>query len=337
MVNLEILGSIATQLHQEFKTLFYVLLPVFFALSLVFAWFRNPAGGPDFIDSLKRVVIASLLMAAFQEIADTILAVTNGLATKIGDMQALDTYMKMVAEKASSYPSSPMAVVLAVDDFFMAILSYGSYLLLYFARSLMMAVYQFTWMFLIILSPILLLFHVFTSKITMNLFKSLIEVASWQIVWAVLAVMLKALPFGSWVVAEEGYLTLILLNFIIAVSLFLTPFLVKAIVGGSFSAVAGSLMPLTATAILAAPAKAAKAVSIAALGREAIADTAGFMRSRVTHRLGQGKSGASGPEIRQAVEEHGTRDGGKIQRPPSVTDAPRPSSVPFENEDKKQT
>jgi len=338
MLNLEIMGSLARDLHAQFRVLFYLLLPVFFALSLIFAWFRNPQGSPDFVDALKRVIVASLLMAAFQEIADTILALTGGLATKIGDMQPLDAYMQMVAEKAKNYPMSPLGAVLAVDDFFMTVLSYVSYLLVYLARSLMVAVYHFTWMFLIIMSPILLLFHVFTSKITLNLFKSLIEVACWQIVWAVLATMLKALPFGNAAAADEGYLTLILLNFIIAIALFLTPFLVKSIVGGSFSAVSGSLMPLAVTTILASPTRLAGAARFLGVGREALS---GPMNLRGTKGLssqsGRSNAHVSRGEIASAVHEHRTRNQNRNSPSSTINETQKTPQRPFERDDPDKT
>ncbi len=96
-------------------------------------------------------------------------------------------------------------------------------------------------------------------------------------------------------------------------------------------------MPLTATAILAAPAKAANAVAGAKLGREAIADTASFLRGRVSQQLNRGRSGLSGAQIKEAIEDHQNRDGQKIQRPPFFNEATRHPKVPFENEDKKQT
>jgi len=59
-----------------------VLLPIFFAVSLVFAWFKNPQGGPDFVEFIKRAFVATLLLAGFAEITDIIFFITNGLAAQ---------------------------------------------------------------------------------------------------------------------------------------------------------------------------------------------------------------------------------------------------------------
>jgi hypothetical protein len=277
MDNFAVLGQLALQLHNELRGLFYLALPVAFALSLAMAWFRHPAGGPDFIESLKRVFIASLLLAAFPEITDAILAISNGLSTKISDMSGLDAILKMAGEKAKSYPMSPMSVVFGIDDLLMSTLSFLSYLILYVARYLMVAIYQFSWVFLLIIAPVVLLFHLFSPKITLNLFRSLIEVASWNVVWAVLSAMLKALPFGNIYATDGSYLTLIVLNFVIAICMLATPLLVRAIVGNGVSAMAGSLGPAVVTAMAMLPAKAAASTAV---GRQVLSDTAGYLKTQ---------------------------------------------------------
>lgn len=266
MVNLDILGSLASQLHKDFRDLFYLFLPVFFLIALVLAWFRSPAGGPDFIETLKRVFIASLLLAGFPEITDTILTITQGITNSIGKMEDLEAYIKMAGEKAATIPMSPYGAILAIDTFALSILSYSSYFIVYVARFFMMTVYHFVWMFLVITSPMLLLFHVFTSKITLGLFKSLIEVACWPIVWAIFSVMLKSISFGNSEAATNSYLTLTVLNFVIAIALILTPFAIKGLVGGTFAAAATSLAPLAVAAMRLAPAKAASLAKFAATG-----------------------------------------------------------------------
>ena len=80
----------------------------------------------------------------------------------------------------------------------------------------MLAVYHFSWSFLTILSPMILLFHVFSSKMTINLFRSMAEIASWKVIWAILSLMLNALSWGDTLELEGNYLTLTIMNFVIA-------------------------------------------------------------------------------------------------------------------------
>lgn len=273
MENFELLGELAHKLHSELRNTYYLLLPIFFCVSLVITWLKALTGGPDFIEAVKRAFISTLLLAGFQEITDVILFITTGLADKISDMQSLNMFMQMAGDKAKSYTASPMSLVLAFNDLIVATLSFLSYIILYIARYIMVAVYHFSWVFLSLMAPILLLFHIFSPKITLNLFKSMIEIASWKVVWAVLSAMLAALPFGNAYATSGNYLTVIVLNFVIAISMLCTPLVVKSLVGSGFTAFADTLGPITAAAMLAAPAKAGALMKV---GRAVIGDTKGF-------------------------------------------------------------
>ena len=292
MESFALLGELATRLHKEFREVFYLCLPVFFALSLVINWFKSPQGSPDFLESFKRAIIATLLLVGFREITDTILALSNGLAGKISDMSGLDAVMAMAAKKAEGYTLSVTSVIVGINDLLIAVLAFLSYLLLYVARYLMVALYHFSWVFLLLISPIVLLFHLFSPKITLNLFRSLIEVASWNIVWAVLSAMLTALPFGNAYMADGNYLTVIILNVIIALAMIGTPLIVRSLIGSGLAAMAGSLGPAAVTTIVMAPAKAA---SMANVAREVLSDTTGYLRYQAgrvgsLHRAPSGSS-----------------------------------------------
>ena len=181
--------------------------------------------------------------------------------------------MQMAGDKAKSYPNSSMSIVLGFNDLIVATLSFLSYLILYVARYLMVAVYHFSWVFLSLIAPVLLLFHIFSPKITLNLFKSMVEVASWKVIWAVLSAMLAALPFGNAYATSGNYLTVIVINFVIAISMLCTPLVVKSLVGSGFTAFADTLGPITAAAMLAAPTRAGTMMKV---GRAVIGDTKAF-------------------------------------------------------------
>jgi len=121
-----------------------------------------------------------------------------------------------------------------------------------------------------------MLFHLFrgTSQITVNLFKSLIEVASWKIVWAVLSAMITALYFGNAYAADGNYLTIILLNFVIALAMLFTPKVVKSLVGGDLSSLSESLGMGTVLVFVSAPTRVVTAIT---MGREILSNTGGFI------------------------------------------------------------
>ncbi len=276
MPDFSILGSLMNDLHQEFVRLYYLMLPVFFALAVAVAWFKNPMGGPEFLDIIKRAIIATILLVAFPDISQSILWVADGITEKIDNLNSLDTFIRMAQEKSESYTFSVTSVVLAFDDLLIATLSFLSYLVLYIARYLTIAMYHFFWIFFMVSAPLLLLFNMFegTQQITKNLFKGMIEVASWKIVWAILGAMLTALSVGEGYRAEGSYIVLIVLNFIIACAMLMTPMMVSSISGKGLQSMSTTLGASAVAAMVATPARAAQVKN---MGREFLNDGMFFM------------------------------------------------------------
>ncbi len=283
MPQFELLGTLARDLHQEFVNMYYLFLPVFFALAVAVAWFRSPTGSPEFLDIVKRAVVATILLAAFPDIANAILFVTEGVADKIDKLNSLDTLIRMAQEKSEGYSVSVTSMILQFNDLIIATLSFLSYLILYIARYLTIAMYHFFWIFFMISAPLLLLFNLFegTQQITKNLFKGMIEVACWKIVWAILGAMLAALSFGDAYRAEGSYLVLIVMNFVIAIAMLMTPSMVKSLVGGGMQSMSSAIGAASVAAMAAAPARAA---TMAATSRNAISTAGNFVNSKIEAR-----------------------------------------------------
>lgn len=280
MPQFELLGSLMKDLHQQFVTIYYLMLPVFFALSIAMAWFRSPQGSIEFLDILKRAVIATLLLVAFPEISRAIIYVADGITEKIDALNSIDVMVRMAQEKSESYSASTTSLLLQFNDLIIAVLSFLSFLVLYIARYITIAMYHFFWIFFMVTAPLLLLFNLFasTSQITINLFKGMMEVASWKIVWAILGAMLTALSFGDAYKAEGNYLTLIVMNFVIAIAMLATPMMVKSLVGSGLQSMSSTLGATAIAAMVAAPARAAM---VATKSRSALNATSTFARSQV--------------------------------------------------------
>jgi len=280
MPEFELLGSLMVKLHQQFVNMYYLFLPVFFSLAVVVAWVKSPTGSPEFIHIIKRTIIATVLLVAFPDISKLILAMADGVAEKIDHLNSLDNVIRMAQEKTEGYSLSVSSVLLQFNDLIIATLSFLSYLILYIARYITIAMYHFFWTFFMVSAPLLLLFNLFegTQQITVNLFKGMIEVACWKIVWAILGAMLLALSFGDAYKTEGNYLTLIVMNFVIAVAMLMTPMMVKSLVGSGLQSMSSALGAAAVTAMAAAPAKAAASVRTS---RAFMNDPKGFVKKQV--------------------------------------------------------
>ncbi|MCB9092191.1 MAG: hypothetical protein H6621_00385 [Halobacteriovoraceae bacterium] len=258
MPDFSLLGTLMSELHQEFVRMYYLMLPVFFALAVVVAWFKSPSGSPEFLAILKRAVVATILLAAFPDISKMILWVADGITERIDSINSLDTMIRLAQEKSDSYSFSMTSVILQFNDLLIATLSFLSYLLLYIARYLTIAMYHFFWIFFMVAAPLLLLFNLFegTQQITKNLFKGMIEVACWKIVWAILGAMMTSLSLGDAYRAEGSYIVLIVMNFIIACAMLMTPLMVSALAGKGLQSMSTSLGASAVAAMAATPVKA---------------------------------------------------------------------------------
>lgn len=280
MPQFELLGALMRDLHQEFVKIYYLMLPVFFALSVAITWFRSPQGGPDFLDALKRAVVSTVLLVALPDISRAVIFVADGITERIDNLNSLDTIIRMAEQKSQSYSLSPTSILLQFNDLILATLSFLSFLILYIARYITIAMYHFFWIFFMVSGPLLLLFNMFrsTSQITINLFRGMCEVASWKIVWAILGAMLAALSFGDAYKAEGNYLTLIVMNFMIAIAMLATPMVVRSLIGAGFQSMSSTIGPAAVAAMIAAP---ARAVMVTTTSRNAINATQSYVRGGI--------------------------------------------------------
>lgn len=255
--NFDVLGEMIRNIHGVLSQLFFIAMPVGILISVSIGYFK--AGSPDYVDILRRALIASLLLTSFPEISNIILNICDGIAAKIDSQSGIDMILKLAEEKSRSYSATSSALLLKFDDLIIAILSFFSFMILLIARYLTIALYYFFWVLLSVLSPILIFFYLFpaTESITKNLYRGLIEVASWKIIWAIQSAMLISLSLGNIYKTNGSYITLIVLNFVIAIGMIFTPMIVKSIAGeGAHSAAFG--IGASAFAVMSAiPAKAA--------------------------------------------------------------------------------
>jgi hypothetical protein len=281
MPQFDLLGPLMNDLHREFVSMYYLLLPMFFMIAVALTWFKSPSGSPDFLDILKRAVVATLLLVAFPDLSRAIIEIADSIAFKIDEVNGIDKILKMAEQKSDSYTMSASSLLLQFDDLIIASLSIFSYIILYVARYLTIAMYHFFWLFFMVTSPLLILFHMFegTSQITKNLFAGMIEVACWKIVWAILGAMLTALAFGDAYQAEGSYITLVVMNFVIASAMLMTPMLVKSLYSKGLTSMAGPIGAMAGGAIVAGPSWVAKTASAEKTSRSAIGSAGSFIGS----------------------------------------------------------
>ena len=278
IAHLDVLGSLVRDLFTSFNSLFYVMLPVGILLSVIMNYFKS--GDGNYTDIVKRAFVASILLVSFPEISNFILDICDGLALKIDNMSGLETFMRMAEEKSKIISQAKSVMLLKFDDLFISILSFGSFIILYIARYITIALYYFYWVLLSVCSPFMILCYLFpgTARITTSLYKGLIEVGLWKVIWAIQSAILTSLAFGNIYKTEGDYLTLIIMNFVVAIAMLFTPMIVKSLVG---EGVQSTAQTIGTTAVLAAAAVPVKGLQIQNTMKAVYSDTKLYAQNKM--------------------------------------------------------
>ncbi len=175
-------------------------------------------------------------------------------------------------------------------DSLLWLVTYLAYFLLYVTVFFFDAAIIYCMVLLYIFSPLMIALYVLpqTAAITGGLFRTLFEIASWKVVWAVLANLLWGAALNNFNQPDTAgnFITQLALTLMLAFSVMMTPMVVKALISGALSSVATqtagyAAMGLTAgmaspTAVTGLMTKGGKKMASAAASRSASGIKKGF-------------------------------------------------------------
>ena len=230
----EKLSPVVTTLYTHMDKIAQMALLPLFLLSIFLAYTHDLGLTGTVLKRLKSLVLTALLLAAFPDLSELIRTLGQELALSIDGMKGLDKALELAAGKAGAQSGDPLYLLTLSNDLLLRFFVNASFTILFFARLGLVAFYHFYWMFLVVTAPLLILGQLFdaTNTLPRNLFKNLVLVAMWPVAWSLLSVFLEAVPFTNVYNTEGGYTALIVLNLIIAVSMFLSPFLLSSFCEG---------------------------------------------------------------------------------------------------------
>jgi hypothetical protein len=210
-----------------------MLLPLFL-ISVAFSYTTDLGLTGAILIRLKRLVLVALLLVTFPMIAEFCQVLGIEIAKSIDNMAGIDMVLQAASQRAETYSFDLQGLLNLGSDLVMGTLVIVSFLILVVARFLLLAFQHFYWFLLVALGPFLILGMLFDASagITRGLFKNMIQISCWPIIWSVLSAFLKALPFASAYSGVGGFVTVITLNLIIAIALLFSPFLVSQLCEG---------------------------------------------------------------------------------------------------------
>jgi hypothetical protein len=225
---------VARQLYEHINRLSWEMLLPLFLVSVAFGYTSDLGISGAILVRLKRLVIVAVLLVGFPMIAEFCQIFGVEIAKSIDNMAGIDLILQSAAARADAYSTDLMGLLNMGSDLLSGILVLLSFIILVVARFLLLAFQHFYWFLLVTLGPFLILGSLFeaASGITKGLFKNMIQVSCWPIIWSLLSAFLKALPFASAYSTGGNFITVITLNLIIAVALLFSPFIVSQLCEG---------------------------------------------------------------------------------------------------------
>lgn len=257
MGDLSWLAQEAKSIHAIFESMFYGLATVLVLIGVVSDYFKLPIGGISFTPQLiGRVLIAAILLHSYPEITNALSDVTEALSAKIGDYNNFNLVTTRMKDKLGEMTWSWTAV----KDSIIMIFSFLTFFLLYISVFITNAGVIYVWTILYVFSPILIALFILpsTAGATSALYRSLIEVCAWKIVWATLAALLWSSALSEMNKTDINFLTVISFNLILAISLLVTPLIVSFLFSKGLSSMASSSLGMAATAAAFSPGLLAK-------------------------------------------------------------------------------
>lgn len=235
------LAQEARTIHQVFTNYFYILVGTLILLGVVLDYFKLAIGGtPQFGLLVGRALIASLLLMATPEIMNALSSVTDAISQELGDMNKVKFVMSKMSDKVGTFTWSWVSV----KESLLLAISFITFFILYIAVHLADSLFLYTWMLLYVFSPVLIAFFVLqsTASATKGLFRSMIEVSGWKVVWSVLTSLLWSFAMIELDKPDSNisFLSVIILNLMLFFSVLVTPKITSALINGGLSQIASS-------------------------------------------------------------------------------------------------
>ncbi len=264
------LAAEAKGIHAIFENAFFTFVGTLLVLGVILEYFKLPIGGtPQFTTLLGRALIACLILVAFPEIMNFIADVTDSLARDLGDINKFQLVLARLVEKFKDLSFSWVSV----KDVVIVAISYLTFFILYITVYLAETLFTYSWFLIYIFSPVLIGLFVLpqTASATKGLFRTMIEVSLWKVVWASMSALLwsYALSDVNKPDAHIDFLSAIILNLMLAASVLITPKIVSSFASGSLSGVASGLGGFVMSAAALTPATFLGAPGIAVGGAKA--------------------------------------------------------------------
>lgn len=223
------LPQVCSQLYGEMVTIYWMLILPLIVFLIILELFKTADKQPDAGKIIVRAVTSILLLVSFKETINFIAFIGDGIAERIDGLAK----MTQIIEVFDSNLNRDAPSLYKLREVTIFLLNFLSYFLAYFGIFIIEALIQFCWAILYICAPLMILCYIpeQTASISKNLYKGLLTVVSWKILWSILGVLLLKLAVEPTTEDSENLIKVAVINLCIALSIMLVPLFSKSLLG----------------------------------------------------------------------------------------------------------
>lgn len=256
MLDFTWLATEAKTLFTLFGNLFYAVVGLLLITGVLLEFFKFPIGGiPSFAPLVGRAFVAAIMLISFPEFLNTVGDLVDSIAKEIGGLNEF----KYVLAKMSDQLDKLTWSWTSVKQMTIVVISFLAFFILYISVYVSEAIYFYAWTLLYVFSPICFAMYVLpqTQNMAIGVYRSIIKVASWKVIWSVLATLLwsAALMDLEKLGDSTNFLTVILFNLMLAGSLLFTPIISNMLFSGNFASGAAKVGGFATGAMMAGASK----------------------------------------------------------------------------------
>lgn len=259
----------AKTIHSQMVQVYWIMLPALVAFLLVLEMLKGQGQSPNANEIVRRTVISILLLISFGFVVNTIAMLSDGITARIDQTQNLWETIKQMGPNSQGESDGLFDMRGHVVYFF----SIGAYLIAYIGFFASVALMNFVWAILYVCAPLMILCYIppITAGIVGNLYRGLVSVATWKILWTLLGSLLLKLAITPKDAGIDNVFLSMVMNLLIGVSMLLIPLFTKSLIGDGLQSASAALA--TAPGLMAT-----KALTLATktMGKKAGTSVLGF-------------------------------------------------------------
>lgn len=239
----ENLVELARELRGEALSLYWILLVPIVVLLIIFELVKSEQQQPNAHEILKRSVISMLLLYSFDMTVGAISLVGEGI---LGRFDSYNNSWEVIKQLGPKAGDSDVAMF-DIKGHILYVFALLSYIIAYLGFFLAEAMTHIVWLVLNILSPLMILCYIPKAmvSITVNLYKTLITVVIWKILWVILGALLLKLASEHKLDSIVEFELSIVVSLCIGLAMLFVPLVTKSLISSGFESIAtaASLVP----------------------------------------------------------------------------------------------